>query len=486
MILRQGGRRLAGFGGRGLLAASLGIVLLMAAAGSAHAAGFSMGFSVVPVESGLNVQQPWISRALGEGSQVVRVTVNWRDVAPVTRPAGFDATNPASYGYYWAPIDAEVRAYGAAGLRILIVVLRAPAWAEAPGGSAQQRLNGSWKPNPSDFGQFATAIATRYSGHFPDPLQPGQFLPRVSYWQGWNEPNLTTYLTPQWNHTSKGFVASSPDLYRPLINAFYSAVKAVSKSNLVLMAGTAPWGDPIGGLGMRPLYFWRQLLCLTTKLTPLPRCPGTVHFDIADHHAYDVVQPTHAAINADDATIPDLYKIVKVVKAGVRFGRILPRGNKPVWAAEFSWDTNPPDPHGVSLATQAAWLEQAFYLLWRQGVSTALWFVLADEPPVPSYSGTYQAGTFFLNGQAKPSAVAFRFPLVGSRPDHSHVFVWGRAPTTGTLRVERAGAHGSWKVARVIKVRQDGIFTTTLKLRGRVSLRAQVNGFTSLPWNQSG
>ena len=47
-------------------------------------------------------------------------------------------------------------------------------------------------------------------GHFPDPLNQGRFLPRVSYWQGWNEPNLSHYLTPQWNKTSKGFVARQP------------------------------------------------------------------------------------------------------------------------------------------------------------------------------------------------------------------------------------------------------------------------------------
>ncbi len=488
MRLHLGGRRLARHAASGLLAASAAIVLLMAAAATARAAGFSMGFSVVPVSgTGIgNAPEPWVSHAVAEGSQVVRLAVRWYDVAPRTRSAGFVASNPSSLGYNWAPTDAAVRAYSAARLRVVILVLRAPPWAEGPGRPAGKPFDGTWKPNPSDLGQFATAIATRYSGQFPDPLRPGRFLPRVTYWQGWNEPNLSHYLTPQWIKTPKGFVAASPDVYRPMANAFYAAVKAVSSANIVVNAGTAPWGDAIGGLGMHPIYFYRHLFCLTAKLTPLPSCPGKILFDVADHHAYDPVQPTHAAISPDDATIPDLYKVAKVVKAGVRFGRILPLANKPLWVGEFSWDTNPPDPHGVSLATQAAWLEQALYLLWRQGVSTALWFVIADEPPVPSYSETYQAGTFFLNGQVKPSAIAFRFPLVTSRPDHSHVFVWGRAPSTGTVTVQRAGVGRSWKVVRAITVHQDGVFTTTLRLRGRVALRAQVNGLTSLTWNQSG
>jgi hypothetical protein len=471
-----------------LLVASIGIVLLVAPVATARAAGFNMGFSSDPrlVTGTPAARAPWLARAVAEGSQILRLNVSWRDVAPPgTRPPGFVATNSGSYGYYWAPTDESVREYAAAGVKIEINITRAPIWAQGPGRPATV-FDGSWKPNVADLAQFATAIATRYSGHFPDPLNPGRFLPRVSYWQGWNEPNLSHYLTPQWTKTATGYVPASPDLYRPMANAFYSAVKAVSPSNVVLMAGTAPYGDPIGGLGMRPMIFYRGLFCLTKRLTPLPSCPGQVHFDAVDHHPYDVLQPTHAATDPDDATIPDMWKVSRAVKAGVRYGRILPRTTKPLWATEFSWDTQPPDPHGVSLSTQANWLEQAFYLLWRQGVSTAMWFIVGDEPPIPSYSHTYQSGLYFINGQPKPSAVAFRFPFVTSRPDHSHVFVWGRSPGTGTLMVERQGAGGSWKVISHVKVGVNGVFTTTLKLRGRVVLRGQLGRLTSLPWNQTG
>src|SRR5207302_6245250 len=116
--------------------------------------------------------------------------------------------------------------------------------------------DGTWKPDPAQVGQFAKAAARRYDGRFPDPSQPGATLPRVRYWQAWNEPNLDQYLTPQWIPTHGGnFAAASPNVYRPLLNAFYSAVKSVDGSNFVLTAGMAPYGNPHGlslpGIGNR-------------------------------------------------------------------------------------------------------------------------------------------------------------------------------------------------------------------------------------------
>jgi hypothetical protein len=64
-------------------------------------------------------------------------------------------------------------------------IVDAPGWAE-PSGVAHGTT-----PNPSAFGDFARAAASRYGGSFAG-------LPRVRYWQAWNEPNLNLYLKPQW------------------------------------------------------------------------------------------------------------------------------------------------------------------------------------------------------------------------------------------------------------------------------------------------
>jgi|SRR5665811_325618 len=61
------------------------------------------------------------------------------------------------------------------------------------------------------------------------------------------EPNLSLYFNPQFRHGRP----VSPTLYRRLINAFYAAVKSVSRSNLVLMAGLGPIAVP--GLTIGPM-----------------------------------------------------------------------------------------------------------------------------------------------------------------------------------------------------------------------------------------
>ncbi len=118
---------------------------------------------------------------------------------------------------------------------------------------------GTWKPDPARLGQFTSAIATRYSGNFAG-------LPAVRYWQLWAEPNLGLNLSPQFvGNTPVGF-----DVYRPMLDAFYANLKAVSSQNVVITGGTAPYGGltPARGLfapRMQPLTFWRGLLCLSRR-----------------------------------------------------------------------------------------------------------------------------------------------------------------------------------------------------------------------------
>src|SRR5207249_766492 len=74
---------------------------------------------------------------------------------------------------------------------------------------------GAWKPNATKYGQFAEALARRYSGHF-------QGLPRVSEFEAWTEPNLTQFLAPQWKQKKK----YAPVLYRKMLSQFYGGVHA--------------------------------------------------------------------------------------------------------------------------------------------------------------------------------------------------------------------------------------------------------------------
>lgn len=445
----------------------------------------SLGFAsdTVLTTQAPSVRDFWLSKAQSEGARFVRVDVNWSQIAPNVRP--LDPPDPASPGYYWAGLDDIVRQDAAHGMNILIMMYVAPVWAEAPNIPHHVGL-GSYKPNPAALADFTTAMARRYSGTYPDPEHPGAFLPRVRYWQPWNEPNLASYLSPQWTQTKSGFVPASPAIYRTMLDKVYAAVKTVDPSNVVVSAGTAPYGDPPGHDRMQPVAFYRSLLCVNEKLRPLS-CGRKTYADAFDHHPYELNNaPDRRAVNPDDVAVPDIWKIERVLKAGVQAGHLLPHGNKPMWITELGWDSNPPIKlySGVPLNTQARYIEQANYLLWRQHVQVVLNFQIRDiNRAVTRYQHVFDGtGVFFNNGSPKPSATAFRFPLVVSDKSRNERVVWMRAPVSGRLVLSRQLGNGSWATIGTAQAKAMQVLVGTVKLSGRATLRARIGSSVSLTW----
>lgn len=428
---------------------------------------------------GFNVgAQPSLSRAAAEGAGLMRVSLPWAAVAPVKRPRGFVASDPTSPGYRWSSVDALVRAVTDRGMDVVLGVSTAPDWAEGPH-PPRNAVAGTWEPNPTQLAKFARAAARRYDGTFPNPDNPGGVLPPVRYWQVWNEPNLEIDLAPQWHRTrGGGYAPASPVIYRRMLNAFYGAVKGVSRSNFVVTAGMAPYGDPPGvrlpGLGFRmmPVAFDRVLFS------------APVHLDAIAQNVYSIYAPAWHAVNSDDVAVPDVYKVGRVLDAAERTGHALPRGPKSLWVTELGWDSKPPNPAGVPVAEQARWYEQAFYMFWRQRVDTVLLLQVIDSPPNPSYFLASEAGVYYVDGRPKPAATAFRFPFVTTRTGPSAVQAWGRAPVGGQLVLEQLTGR-RWRAVAGLTVRPRQVFERMLALRGRVLLRAKVSGQTSLVWVQA-
>src|SRR4029079_11695110 len=148
---------------------------------------------------------------------------------------------------------------GARHMQVLITVFGAPTWAEGKNRPSSAPL-GTWKPDPHALGQFAQALAKRYSGSFHG-------LPRVSLFEVWNEPNLSVNLTPQW----VGKKPTSPDLYRRLLNAFCLAVQQVAPGDTVIGGPTAPFGDPRAHPRDPKLPRMRPLAFLRPKVFPHPK-----------------------------------------------------------------------------------------------------------------------------------------------------------------------------------------------------------------------
>jgi hypothetical protein len=404
-----------------------------------------------------------LTRIRGAGATAVRITLSWRAVSG-DRP--LDATDPGDPAYRWAPYDRAIRLATEKGLTPIVSVVAAPDWAEG-GGTGP---DGSVRPNPVEYGRFATAAARRYSGTLTG-------LPRVRYWQAWNEPNISQFLNPQYEDGRP----YSPALYRSMVNEFSSGVKSAVRDNLVIAGGTAPFRDTSPAVvkidpRWGPLAFMRELLCLSPSLAPV--CSEKIHFDIWAHHPYTSGGPTHHAALRDDVSLGDLPEMKRVLNAGVRTGNI--KSDRPMqfWVTEFSWDSSPPDPKGVPVNLEARWVAEALYRMWSSGVSLVTWFLLRDEPPPTSYfqSGLLFQGRNVRTTRPKPAFSAFRFPLVGL-PSGGGFLVWGRTPAgkPGRVLVEQS-FKGGWTRLGILRTNGFGIFQRSFSNPASGFVRARLLG----------
>lgn len=424
-----------------------------------------------------------LAHAQAAGASVWRFQINWGQVSPTRPPSLAQAANPSWSGYDWTTADATIDEIAAAGMSPLVVLGDAPLWAEGPNRPPTSVVPpGSWDPSAKLFGAFATALATRYSGTFVDTAVSSAPLPAVRDWEAWNEPNLQLFLAPQWTKANK---PESPTIYRALLDAFYKSVKSVAPADVVAGGTTAPFGDPPGGQRMAPVTFWRSLLCLSAGKHPHATCHQRVHMDAISHHPYPLGPPTTHAVDPNDVSVPDLGKITRLVPIAERAGTLLPKGPKPRWITELSWDSNPPNPNGLSPALQAQYLEGALYVLWKQGVSLITWWNLRDDMPSRGWvstlaSGIYYTGTTPAQDVPKPSYTAFSFPFTAYRVN-GVAQLWGMAPAAGpvAIQVENGTA---WTTALTLQAGANRVFSGSLLVGIGTNLRAVAGTSTSLTW----
>jgi hypothetical protein len=397
-------------------------------------------------------------RVRAAGAAAVKIPLFWNEVAPLRRPVGFDATDPRSPAYDWTSLDAQVRLARAHGLEPLIYISSAPSW-------AMRNTGGVVRPDPLAYSAFALAAVRRYSG--------ASGLPRVRYWQAWNEPNKVAG-----REQKPGTVS----WYRALVNAFAAEVHTVP-GNRVIAGGLAPFGI---STSIAPLVFMRRLLCLSGDDVTAAECRSGIHFDIWSTDPYTAGGPDHEAAHPGDASVAELPEMRALLNAAVRSGVVVSKAPVRFWVTEFSWDSDPPDPAGVPAALEGRWVSEALYRMWSAGVSLVTWFTLRDQPfaTSPYQSGLYYRGASFDRDRPKPALAAFRFPFV-AYPGAGGIDVWGRTPggAAGAVVVEQHGASG-WKRVRVLRADAAGIFQARVGARGTGPLRARVasSGSVSLPF----
>jgi hypothetical protein len=405
----------------------------------------STGFADPWVLSGPAVATRPYADAQKLGARFARIYAAWSQVAP-TEPAA--PRNPGDPAYHWQLLDTQVQHAVAHGLTPIVNVFNRPAWAGAPPPPGSDSV----PPDPDKLGAFAEAAARHYDGGTKS-------IPRVRFWEVWNEPNLGLYLKPQ----RVGGKPFSPAWYRAMVVAFAAGVKGVDPANLVVAGGLTPFQQR-GGIA--PLQFIRELFCLNDDLTKA--CSAKVPVDVWGIHPYTWGGPLHKAPARDDLSLGNLPELERTLAAAVRSGNLTGRAYVSTWATEFCWASDPPVKGGVPSAVLTRWVAEALYRMWANGVTNVIWFQLYDRPAAEQY----HCGLYTLAKRRKPAAAAFRFPFVAY--PGARTAVWGRTPTStgGTVTIEvRSGA--SWRAAATVTADAHGMFSAKLALPGWTEARAR-------------
>lgn len=449
-------------GGAGRYVAVMGASLLAAAvtasAGVAHGVRTHSTPGTAPLETAIfdpalfggSQSTTAFARTRSAGATYARLNVNWRNIAPATRPAGFVPSDPTSPGYSWTSLDSVLEGAEAAGLTPILNISSTPRWAYA---TKPHGVNAG-TPKASALGSFATALATHYDGSVAE-------MPVANIFEVWNEPNLSLYLSPV-----------SGSSYRGLVNAVADAVHSVDSANLVVAGDLDPFGHPKSKKqkwnSTSPLAFMRALLCLSKGSHPHATCHSQVHFDVWSHHPYTFGGPFGRATHPDDVELGDLPRMRALLRAGVRLHHVVSTHAVKFWATEFGWDSSPPRRHAAPMALASRWTAESLYQMWRSGVSLVAWFDLQDRSsPSPYQSGLYFHSSALKRAKAKPLLTAFRFPFVAYR-HKPNVSVWGRDVTSSKLRVtvqRRRGKSGAWRTVGYVVANSNGIFRANLKLK---------------------
>jgi hypothetical protein len=370
------------------------------------------------------------------GADTIRVLARWNEIAPAPRSArrpDFDAADPARYPGF-GPYDDLVRRATALRFRILIdLAPDAPRWATA-GQPPVTPETVNLDPDARAFGEFAAAVARRYSGTF-------RGLPAVRYFSIWNEPNHELFLKP---------VSRAPERYRELVRSAVPAVRENGPANVQVLVGeTAPAGR--AGKVMGPGRFLRRLLCLDQRFQPVASDTGCAGFERLDvdgyaHHPYGPALRVPAKL--DVINLLAIRRLGGYLDRAAEAGR-LPAG-LPIYSTEFGSQSNPPDPTvTTTLARQAEILNEKEELSYRYPrLRSYAQYLLYDDPPRPGataaevWSG-FQTGLRFSDGGRKPAWSAYRLPIAVHPAPGGGARIWGlvrpRASVSYVQLERRAG-----------------------------------------------
>jgi len=303
---------------------------------------------------------PTVEKAPKLGADWVRVWALWQDLEP--SPGGFN-------GHLVASMNHKIDALKARGIKVLVVVHRAPAWASGGGGIAP--------PDPAQFARFMGGIAQR--------------IPGADAWELWNEPDSGEFWAG----------APQPGAYAALVKAAYPAIKAVQPNDVVVL----------GGLVGNNMDFLAQLYAHGAQ--------GS--FDAVGVHTDTACGIDHPGTYYRD----ERGRIGRYTFTGYReVHQVMADhgdGAKPIWMTEIGWNTQSTrkgscsvgasagkKPIGVTKQRQARFLRAAYRCIATDPfVGVAFWFGMQDIPRAMTRHAR-GFGLYGRKGKAKPAVKAFR------------------------------------------------------------------------------
>jgi hypothetical protein len=298
----------------------------------------------------LAVQQREVALMRDAGVEWVRIVLNWY-VAEPQKGQYNDA-------YFRGMEDLLARLQGA-GLRVMLLVLATPPWANPLG----------WDAPPvrmRDLGEFVEYAVRRLGG-------------RVRHWEIWNEPDWHVFWRP----------VPQVGRFVEMLAEAYVRGKAADPRAVFISGGLA--GNNVDYLRqMYALGAGRYFDALGVHPYVFRRAPDDVHPNVR-HSFHGIAELRRVMVAHGDAA-------------------------KPIWITEMSWPTHRRAPtavgdwaEGVSVEIQAAYLTRAYEKIEREYpfVDVAMWYNLRDKGPDPT-NVEHNYGLVRHDFQTKPAYHAFQ------------------------------------------------------------------------------
>jgi hypothetical protein len=437
------------------------------------------------VHSGSDTRNATLDEFRQLGVEIVKIRIDWRSLAPApdaeSKPDGFNGDNPSEYGDRWNAFDEAISGARARGMQVMVLLGgRAPDWASSGG-------SGIRTPDAAEFGKFVRAVGSRYSSGaatagpaYTDPIgvlpgaQAAQAGAPVAMWAVWNEPNLSSWLTPQYRSRS---VPRAPRIYRSLYRAAHEALSATGHgSDRLLFGDLAPFAR--GGTyprKIRPLRFLREFACVDQRYRPFrgkaARRRGCQGFDPLPgtglaYHPYTLAGgPRVRQPHPDDAAIAELSRVTRALSRIDARGRFATR-RPGLYLTEFGYQSNPPDRLYTPIKKVPGFMGESEWLAYRNSrVATYSQYPLVDDAGL----GGFQAGLRFRNGNKKLGVYrAFQLPFFVRLLSSSRVQLFGgvRNGASGDEAIVEVRSGKRWRELTRVRLGDQGYFLVNARVGG--------------------